>query len=328
MSHRTTDRAPRRPQGFTLVELLVVIAIIGVLVALLLPAVQAARESARRAECTNNLKQMGLAVQTHHDTYGYFPEGRNALGPMGVAWSYRLLPYMELQNIYDAYDDNYRVDAEENAVAMRTPIGVYTCPSRRPASADRNFDNDDAEPLVEGVAVAGDYAANAGFEEDTNMEDSEFFEGKLDHTQVGPIFSGSRIKGRQVTDGLSKTLAIGERHIPPLDADDGRLGHFKQGDTCFLAADNIMAILRGTEDGLAVTPWDDDNDMFGSLHPGVAQFVFLDGHTQTLSTNNSARAIGLNPNGAEDIGDGGVFPEEWSWLGAMSTIAGGEVVQD
>ena len=89
--------------GFTLVELLVVIAIIGILVALLLPAVQAAREAARRMQCSNNLKQMGLALQNYHDTYKMFPSGRWGQFP-GQAYSFQslILRYMEQDNVYDA----------------------------------------------------------------------------------------------------------------------------------------------------------------------------------------------------------------------------------
>ena len=84
-----------RRRGFTLVELLVVIAIIGVLVALLLPAVQAAREAARRNSCVNHLKQIGLAVQNYHDSLGQYPSGREAVDMRAVSWAFNLLPYLE-----------------------------------------------------------------------------------------------------------------------------------------------------------------------------------------------------------------------------------------
>src|SRR5690606_39193423 len=132
----------------TLVELLVVIAIIGVLVALLLPAIQAAREAARRNQCVNNLKQMGIALQMHHDAKKNFPAGRTntnagpgtATSPLGVSWAFGLLPYMEQNTIYDSLVNTARVDDALNSLAMRSPVSVFYCPSRRNPIADRDFD--------------------------------------------------------------------------------------------------------------------------------------------------------------------------------------------
>jgi prepilin-type N-terminal cleavage/methylation domain-containing protein len=311
--------------GFTLVELLVVISIIGVLVALLLPAIQAAREAARRSQCNNQLRQIGLAIQMHHDANGVFPAGRNRTDQFGISWAYTLLPYMEEQAIYDAFDNSQRVDSDANATAMRTPIPTYACPSRRSPAADRDFDNNDDPPLVTDAAVLGDYAANAGLEENTGMEANDFSDGKIDLTLAGPIFSGSKIAARQVVDGLSKTLAVGEKHLRPVRQEwiDKGQAHYEQGDTCFLAGDNIQTIMRGTEDGLATTPTDNSDEAFGGLHPGVTLFVFLDGHTEAISEDGGT-AIGVNPNEAQDIR----IDDEWLFLGALSTVAGSEVVTE
>src|SRR5437763_1590511 len=150
--------------GFTLVEVLVVIAIIGILVAFLLPAIQAAREAARRNQCQNNLKQIGIAIQNHHDTRKAFPMGRNGFNQMAVSWAFFLLPYMEETAIYNSWDPKNFVDKPSNIQAMRTPIETYACASRRRAAADRNFDNNNAAPPPDdlGVATLADYSANAG----------------------------------------------------------------------------------------------------------------------------------------------------------------------
>ncbi len=109
-------------RGFTLVELLVVIAIIGILVALLLPAIQAAREAARRTQCNNNLKNIGLGLQNYHDTYKTFPMGamhtgyahRRTTRPFGPSWQYGILPFMEQRNIYDKIANTIRAGGSVN----------------------------------------------------------------------------------------------------------------------------------------------------------------------------------------------------------------------
>jgi len=178
----TLGRGERRTAtGFTLVELLVVIAIIGVLVALLLPAIQAARESARRSQCQNHLKQVGVGWLNHEANHRFFPgsgwspwvvgdpllgTGRNQPG----GWMYQILPYVEQQAVYDLPNDGNRslvtpAQREGATTLQQTPISIYNCPSRRPAQGygfrlanswtPQNANR--ANPIVR-----GDYAANAG----------------------------------------------------------------------------------------------------------------------------------------------------------------------
>src|SRR2546423_158489 len=105
--------------GFTLVEVLVVIAIIGTLIAFLLPAIQAAREAARRSQCQNNLKQIGVAIQNHHDTRKVFPMGRNGFDQLAVSWAFFILPYMEETAVYNSWNSKATVDDPSNDQAMR-----------------------------------------------------------------------------------------------------------------------------------------------------------------------------------------------------------------
>jgi prepilin-type N-terminal cleavage/methylation domain-containing protein/prepilin-type processing-associated H-X9-DG protein len=126
-------RGPRR--AFTLVELLVVIAIIGILIALLLPAVQAAREATRRMSCSNNLRQMGIGLHNYHAAHQCFPPGgiepRTPLKPAGrqLAWSVFLLPFAEQQNVYAMLDTGKAFDSPANAAGAATVLSLYLCPS-------------------------------------------------------------------------------------------------------------------------------------------------------------------------------------------------------
>jgi prepilin-type processing-associated H-X9-DG protein len=301
------------------VELLVVIAIIGILVALLLPAIQAARESARRSQCQNNLKQMGIAVQMYHQDHKFIPTGRDLRNQFGVSWAFRLLPYMEERAVYEAHNYTKEVFDVANSTSMRTPIAVYACPSRRSPAADRNFDNEDTLPPGDeyfGVATLGDYAGNAGHDGGVGVEPNEIVPTAILPT-IGPIFSGSRVALRNVTDGTSSTLAIGERHIPPVEVPP-EWEHFWMGDTAFMAGDTRHTILAGASTGIAepqqaqVTLEVEEGEVveiargiWGSEHPGVVQFVYVDGHVDALSRNTDI-----------DI------------LKAKSTIAGQEVVDE
>ncbi|QDU54985.1 DUF1559 domain-containing protein [Aeoliella mucimassa] len=291
-------------RGFTLVELLVVIAIIGILVALLLPAVQAARESARRSQCTNQLKQIGLALQMHHDQKKVFPSARNDTSPYGQSWAFQLLPMLEEQAVHDSFVKGERVDSVDNAAAMRTPIEVFACPSRRRPAADRDFDNDDSPTQTPNAGTRGDYAANAGHElrigMENNTESSQHYNRHTDLTKAGPIFTYSKIKMRRITDGSSNTLAIGERHLPEITEDVSSVGeHYWQGDTAFLAGDNPHTVMGVPTRGLREDGTEVDNagvdaarESFGGPHPGITMFVYVDGHVDAIDNETDITTLG------------------------------------
>src|SRR5687768_6007213 len=135
MSHSMhASRFTSRQRGFTLVELLVVIAIIGVLVALLLPAVQAAREAARRTQCSNNLKQIGLAMHNYHDTHKQFPPAyvADSNGTPMHSWRVLILPYIEANHIYDRYDQTQPWDSATNRQLLSEMPQTYRCLSSGP----------------------------------------------------------------------------------------------------------------------------------------------------------------------------------------------------
>jgi prepilin-type N-terminal cleavage/methylation domain-containing protein len=193
-------------RGFTLIELLVVMAIIAVLVGLLLPAVQRIRESANRLSCSNNLKQVGLALHNHHDTKGRFPAGRGAPLPAVFSAQAALLPYIEqagLQNLIDftsapttfsvAGGPSY--DGTRNLAAATTTVKVFLCPS------------DPTGSHVPGFAYgATNYAANAG--------SGTVSLGSLTDAD-GVFFLRSAIRIADLTDGSSTTAAFSERTLGP-----------------------------------------------------------------------------------------------------------------
>ncbi|MHC2071004.1 DUF1559 family PulG-like putative transporter [Bremerella sp. T1] len=194
-------------RGFTLVELLVVIAIIGVLIALLLPAVQQAREAARRMQCTNNLKQIGLALHNYHDTYNALPAAwirRHGSSDPKYGWASMILPFIEQSNLYDQLDpgrialkDRFKSSATATDKALlQTVIDGYRCPSD--VTGDLNdkdiFGSDHFD-----IATAN-YICSIG---DVSVT------GDIDG---GAVFYGNSYLGfKDITDGLSNTAMIGER---------------------------------------------------------------------------------------------------------------------
>jgi len=207
-----------KQSGFTLVELLVVIAIVGVLISLLLPAVQAAREAAWRTQVQNNLKQIGVALHNHHDAANHLPAAYvgdythpsadpvTLDGPPGWAWGTMLLPYLEEQPLYDRLQRKLPCWDAANSQLVATRLSVFLNPAAP----------DDSQPMeVHGSGGAvlarfgkSHFVANVGHDEPWGYTTGE-------HSKIanGPFYRNSRTRFSDVTDGLSKTVFIGEHSI-------------------------------------------------------------------------------------------------------------------
>jgi prepilin-type N-terminal cleavage/methylation domain-containing protein len=194
-------------RGFTLVELLVVIAIIGVLVALLLPAVQAAREAARRTQCGNQLKQHAIAMHNYHDTFGTFPMAASHGGPAdawgatsGLVWLRACLPFIEQNNLYDRWDytkDYYQGTDNVNLTIIRTPLKAHMCPSDSPAKTWNSTPN-------------YNYAVNLGATDRSRTATSTLDSNAKFQGAPFESFSKRAYSMAAITDGTSNTLMLSE----------------------------------------------------------------------------------------------------------------------
>jgi prepilin-type N-terminal cleavage/methylation domain-containing protein len=287
-----------RRRGFTLIELLVVIAIIGIVMGLLLPAVQQAREAARRSQCKNNLHQMGVALHNYESTHGVFPPGvigTNSGGPAPLqlqTWPTLLLPYVEQAALYNAYNLNVRFDHPNNAVAVLTRLPVYLCPSQK------------GDP-VGGQYGAGHYAANAGV---------------LPGQDDGLLFPLSRTTFRDIADGSSNTLAVGElafdvggwaRGAMNLGGGGGGGGGggasqgFARSVLRWWRCASACALPGINPPATSCSSSCERSFQFSSVHAGGCQFILADGHTQFLSENISSDVLQrlLTRAGGELIGE-------------------------
>lgn len=213
------SKARLRRTGFTLVEVLVVIAIIGILIALLLPAVQAAREAARRSQCANHLVQVGLALHVYEHARGFFPPGviepkgpiRNLPSGYHMSWVTQILPYIEEMNTYRHIDFKQGAYAQKNAAARGAPIPLLACPSER--SIGRVFS------LQQSPEVGAEAAANPMTPVGTSNYAGchHHVEAPIDQDNTGMFFLNSHIRPRDVSDGLSHTLMVGEKVVEETD---------------------------------------------------------------------------------------------------------------
>jgi prepilin-type N-terminal cleavage/methylation domain-containing protein len=295
---RTRGRRGRLPQpAFTLVELLVVIAIIGVLVALLLPAIQAAREAARRTQCQSHLKQIGLAVQLFHDASRTLPPSR--LPCHHGTWASVIWPYLEQGTVASNWDKerSYHFQPEQN---IRVQVPLYLCPSRR--SPPQLSESGDARAGVSHrPGAVSDYAASVGdgiqYRGDGGNDvppgiaepNGAFRSGIGVCMGFDPDmrFQGSyksRLSFRNVEDGLSNTILIGEKHLPA----EG-FGKKAFDDNSVYNPDFHPTFCRygGPGSPIAGGPSEQlrQNSQFGSWHPGVCQFVLCDGSVRPITSS-------------------------------------------
>lgn len=310
-----TNPKTSRRSAFTLVELLVVIAIIGILVALLLPAIQAARETARRAQCTNHLKQLSLAMLQHENVHKYLPtagwwgswlgdpdRGYDFRQPGG--WIYNILPYIEEDQIHElgkGLTDKQKWPVFQQRDALT--ISTLNCPTRR---ASIPYPNSQGHTPLNSrksqTHARADYAANAGDILSLEQQCEKIYPGSFVEADTNPkpgwppkttdfngtAYCGAVVKVAAITDGLSKTYVLGERHINADDYDTG-LDH---GDDWSMWSGYQDDVCRSTfydpttgenRVPLQDTPGAAYSESFGSAHPGGCNMAFGDGSVQLIS---------------------------------------------
>jgi prepilin-type N-terminal cleavage/methylation domain-containing protein len=295
-----------RARAFTLIELLVVIAIIAILIALLLPAVQQAREAARRSQCKNNLKQFGLAVHNYHDVHNALPPGwigvasglPNPGGESGFSWGTFLLPYIEQPALYGQLNLSQALDGVNNRTKLNQRLTVFQCPSD--PKPDIALIDDRAG--VELEMATANYAGVFG-----SVELDECFEASLGTPPLtssgqcvsdGTFFHNSRVRFRDITDGLSNTFLIGERTT----FTDHNSGEVVYGtwSGALPEVDDAPARVIGHAEHLPNMGHDPED--FGSAHTGGAQFVVADGHVIFVSQNIDKNVfIGLGTRNKQEV---------------------------
>jgi prepilin-type N-terminal cleavage/methylation domain-containing protein/prepilin-type processing-associated H-X9-DG protein len=331
-------RSRSRRQGFTLIELLVVIAIIGILIGLLLPAVQKIRETALSTKCTNNLKQIGIALHGYHDIFELFPPGYidlnkdpnstpdKDLGP-GWGWASFLLPYLEQQNVYNQINFSVGVGIGSNTAVSQTPLTIFQCPSDPTQDNFPVYDSTFTTPLT--TVAHSNYVGCNGWEEcfsnaggNAQGGGNDGLTGGYGQSGDGLFYRNSHYNFGSVLDGTANTIFVGERssnhspstwtgavtggRVPAWMANQPPVPYVPPPGPPYDNADFgealVLAHGNATHKPSADFPIYDP-DTFCSMHtPAGANFLFGDGSVHYLITSI----------------DGSTYQ-------ALCTIAGGEV---
>ena len=312
-------RSNNSPRGFTLVELLVVIAIIGVLVALLLPAVQAAREAARRTQCTNNLHQIGLGLANYESSFMVFPPGglvsRN--GGYGHSWWVRILPYAEETATYDKFDQNgnsngytgwvggasYGGNAYNRDLLRKKFFKFMYCPSSNlPKFVLDNATHEfgyTASPTYAGISGATNHDSA------TNKSSLGGADGRI--CAGGVLVMHAAVKGGEITDGLSNTIAVGEQSDWCRDSTNPKVncrsdcGHgfcMGPGNDGWQRQFNTTCVVHRLNEKSALAtgvPGNcGPNTSIQSAHPGGAMVLFAEGSVKFLRENIDTTTVLYN----------------------------------
>lgn len=318
-------RSSKQSKGFTLVELLVVIAIIGILVGLLLPAVQAAREAARRMQCSNNLKQLALATHNYHDAHRSFPSGYiRTSGGAGWGWGALALPFIEQEAMFQRLqvtranlDTILQLPPPDIAQLMQIPISIFRCPSD--AGAEGNI-----LPLSpqgrNAYNPGGIQAAVANYKGSAGVLSPQFRPGNsgqaIPRDSRGIFVGNGKIRIADVIDGTSNTIAIGEADT--LIRRSGSWVGIRSGNTMAHSSVYFVVSWAGARlnqphgapfpnSGNSGSPDSNpgqntppgSNQGFGSLHSGGANFAYSDGSVTFISQDIEHRPVysdtGLGP---------------------------------
>jgi prepilin-type N-terminal cleavage/methylation domain-containing protein len=310
-----------RRRAFTLIELLVVIAIIGVLIGLLLPAVQKVREAANRMSCANNLKQLGIAIHTYHDTYSLIPATRLSKNSANnQTWALMLLPFIEQGNIYSKWNPALRYDQQWNTTFPgMTPVKTFICPTRPRSTLVYNYQPPSVYNNGYYNGACSDYATNVGngtplnkgVETMDNCVSSKgctaggsspnYFGGPF--TQPGNAGgAATALRIVDLTDGASNTLFIGEKYIAAIDFSTNapQWGTCGSDDDCSMydsydpEINNRVASAQFPLNGnYNSDPTDySGSRLFGGWHPGVTLFVLGDGRVAAVQNSISGTVLG------------------------------------
>jgi prepilin-type processing-associated H-X9-DG protein len=274
-----------------LIELLVVIAIIAVLVALLLPAVQSAREAARRSQCVNNLMQLSLALQNYESAHEVWPCGVVAAnGPVldqpkgyGFGWMTRILPYFEMRNVYNHFNFDVNLYEVENVTTRTTLVQSFLCPSSVGTARDANR-----------IALT----SYAGVHHDV--------EAPIDADNHGVMFLNSAVRYEDITDGSYCTLFVGEKMHSPSELGwaSGTRASLRNTGSPLNGPVGTKAVAGAATDGEsdAAAPAGDPAALvggFASRHPGGANFAFGDGSVRFIKSTVSPSIYQLLGNRAD-----------------------------